>query len=401
MSWARTESKLDVTVLEGGSTVANDGANIPPADDAAPAQGADHLGKLRLFIGAAPGVGKTYTMLREANSLRAKGIDVVIGYLETHDRKETALQIGALEIVPEKQIWFQGKQFHEIDLQALVDRHPDVVVIDELAHSNVPGSQHSKRYMDVEFLLNCGMDVMTAVNVQHLEGVHLEAEAITGIKVREIIPTSFIKRAREIEMIDVTPETLRQRMRDGSIYSASKVEQALDHFFRKSNLSALRELALREVADDVDERLQNSFDRSKIKGPIGAKEGILVCVNYPARSQKLIEKAHRMAARMKADLIILTILDVPEVELSVRGKARLAQLRETAKAYHAEHRVETKNDRKLGAVIMDVAERSNVTQIVIGQPKRSHKLAFWRDSPVHYLMQQMKYVDVRIVGWKE
>lgn len=359
------------------------------------------IGKLRLFIGAAPGVGKTYTMLRQASALRDRGIDVVIGYIELHGRPETAAQINDLPIMPRKQIRFQGRTFEEIDLEAILARKPQIVVIDELAHSNVPGSKHAKRYMDVEYILDHGINVMTAVNVQHLEDVTEEVEAITGIKVREILPHSFVKRAAEVEVIDVTPETLRQRLRDGSIYPTDKVEQALDNFFRKSNLSALRELALREVAEDVDERLQQSFDRRKIPGPVGAKETILVCVNYLERSEKLIQRGNRMAERMKADLLVLTIVEGPEAELSARAKEQLAILRQHSLAYDAEHIIEQRNDRKLGEVIIEVAERMNVTQVVIGQPKVRHKWALWRDHPVHYLLQRMKYVDLRIVGWKE
>ncbi|WP_206918793.1 universal stress protein [Alicyclobacillus suci] len=358
-------------------------------------------GKLRLFIGAAPGVGKTYTMLREANALRERGVDIVIGYIEFHGRPDTAAQINGLEIIPCLEIEFQGRVFQEINVEAVIARKPDVVVVDELAHTNVPGSMHSKRYLDVEHILDHGIDVLTAVNVQHIEGTHEDAEELTRVKVREIIPRSFVKRASEIEVIDVTPETLRQRLRDGSIYPADKVNQALNNFFRLTNLSGLRELALREVADDVDERLQQSYDRSKIPGPVGAKETILVCVNYLERSNKLIEKGSRMAARMKSELMVLTIIDGHENDLSEKDKTWLDALRSISQKYEARHIVEPRNDRKIGEVIMDVAQRLNITQVVIGQPKASQKWAFWRDNPVKYLLQNIKYVDLRIVGWKE
>lgn len=358
-------------------------------------------GKLKLFIGAAPGVGKTYTMLRQATDLRSRGVDVVIGYVEMHGRAETAAQMGGLEIVPRKTIDFHGREFEEIDVDAIVSRRPKLVVIDELAHSNVPGSKFPKRYMDVEYILDKGIDVLTAVNVQHIEDVSEEAEAITGLKVREVIPNSFVKRADDIEVIDVTPETLRQRMRDGSIYTSDKVHQALDNFFRKSNLSALRELALREVADDVDERLQHSLDRDKISGPVGAKETVLVCINYLPRAEKLVQRGSRMADLMKADLYTLTLLDVPREQLSAKAIENLAKLQEISEKYDAIHMVEQRNERKTGAVILQIAESLNVTQIVIGQPKRSAKWAIWRDDPVKYLLQHMKYLDVRIVGWKE
>lgn len=361
----------------------------------------ERKGRLRLFIGAAPGVGKTYMMLRQAVTLAERGVDVVIGYVDVHGRPETAAQVNGLEILPRKQIELQGQMFEEIDVDAVIARRPQVVVIDELAHSNVPGSARPKRYLDVEYILDHGIDILTAVNVQHLEDVADEAEEITGIKVREIIPTSFVKRADEIEVIDVTPETLRQRLRDGSIYSPDKVEQALNHFFRKSNLSALRELALREVAEDVDQRLQRSFDRSKIPGPVGAKETVLACVSFLERCEKLVQKAHRMAERMKGDLLALTVLDAPDGERSGRATERLKKLEAVCDHYDATHIVAQRNDRKLGAVIIEAADRLNVTQIVIGQPQRRNHWMVWRDSPVQYLLRHMKYVDVRIVGWKE
>lgn len=394
-------NRLGLSQQNGGNSVLDESANpTPEASPDAPANGC-RVGKLRLFIGAAPGVGKTYTMLRQANDLRARGMDIVVGYVDVHDRPETAMQLNDLEIIPRKTLQFQGKAFEEIDVAAILERMPRVVVIDELAHSNVPGSKHAKRYMDVEELLDHGVDVLTAVNVQHIEDVHQEAEEITGMKVREIIPNGFVKRAAEIEIIDVTPETLRQRLRDGSIYPSDKVHQALEHFFRKSNLYALRELALREVADDVDERLQRSFDRNKIPGPIGAKETVLVCVDYWPRAEKLIQRGSRMADMMKADLYTLTFVDVPQRALSAKDQDRLAKIRLLSEQYDAVHIVEQRNERILGAAILELAESLNITQIVIGQPKAYSKWAFWRQNPVKYLMQHMKYVDVRIVGWKE
>ncbi len=357
-------------------------------------------GWLKLFIGAAPGVGKTYKMLREAHSLLERGADVVVGYVDVHDRPETASLLAGLELIARRQVAFRGREFEEIDVDMIIARHPQVVVIDELAHSNVPGSKHGKRYMDVEYLIDHGIDVLTAVNIQHMEHVSKEAEQITGVTVREIIPNEFVKRANEIEVIDVTPETLRQRLRDGSIYPMEKVEQALEHFFRSSNLSALRELALREVADSVDERLQQTFDRSKIPGPVGVRETILVCVSYTVRAERLIQTGRRVADRMKADLIILTVIPHHQ-ESSKKSHDELSHLGQLAERYQARYMTEQLQDRKLGAVIMDVAEALSATQIVIGQPHRSHKFMFWRDSPVRYLLHHIKYADLRIVGWKE
>ncbi|RIV25890.1 histidine kinase [Alicyclobacillaceae bacterium I2511] len=359
-------------------------------------------GKLKLFIGAAPGVGKTYTMLQEARSLRERGLDVVVGYIDVHHRSETEGQIDGLEVLARKSIVYKDRNFEELDVAGVLSRNPQVVVIDELAHTNIPGSQRAKRYMDVEYILDQGIDVLTAVNVQHLESARDEAQTVIGVKVREVIPDSFVRRAGEVEVIDVTPETLRQRLRDGSIYPREKVSQALQHFFRKSNLSALRELALREVADDVDERLQQSYERRRIPGPVGAKENILVCVNYVERAYKLVEKAERMADRMKAGLIVFTVLKLPVDQLTNKEKETLQRLQKVADEFDAQFIVEVENDRKLGEVIMAAAEQCNVTQIVLGQPARGHKWSHAvSGNPVRYLLRHMKYIDLRVVGWKD
>ncbi len=341
-------------------------------------------------------------MLREAASMRERGVDVVIGYVDTHDRPDTAAQIGDLEMLPRKTINYQSRMFEEVDLNAILQRRPEVVVIDELAHSNAPGSLFPKRYMDVEYLLDHGISVMTAVNVQHIEGIHREAEEITKVHVRELVPYSIVKRAHEVSVIDVTPETLRQRLLDGSIYPPEKVDHALRHFFRKSNLSGLRELALRLVAEDVDERLQNSYSRRRIPGPVGAKEVIMVCVGHYARAWKLIRRAHRMAVRMKADLHVLTIAKGSPDQLSDRERTNLSKLEELAHTIGAQWIVEPRNDRKIGAIVTEVVERLNVTQVVVGQPISHSKWKYFgKENPVRYLLRNLKYTDIRIVGWRD
>lgn len=359
-------------------------------------------GKLKVFIGAAPGVGKTYTMLRAAQDLKSQGRDVVIGYVDTYGRPDTEAQAIGLEVLPRKTIYFRGRGFEEVDVQAVIERGPEVVIIDELAHSNAPGSNFPKRYMDVEYILDHGIGVLSTVNVQHIENAHADAERITGIRVREIVPDEFIKRAEEVEVVDVTPETLRQRLRDGSIYPADKVNHALTHFFRKSNLSPLRELALREVAEDVDERLQVSFDRQRIPGPVGARENILVCVSYIDRAQKLIEKANRVAVRMKAELIVLTVRERSSDQLTPKDEQRIERLKVLTDQHDGRLLVEFLNDRKVAEVIIEVAERENVTQVVIGQPSKERVWRrFMTETPVRYLLRNLKYIDLRIVGWRD
>ncbi len=363
------------------------------------------VGRLKIFLGAAPGVGKTYTMLRYAKSLKEQGIDVVVGYPEWHHREKTAAELDGLEVIHALPVVFQGRTFSEVNVAAIIERRPEVVVIDELAHANVQGSFHAKRYQDVEEILDAGIDVLTAVNVQHLASAYREAEAIMGIAVREVVPVSLLERA-EMQMVDVTPQALRHRLKDGEIYPMAQVEAALSHFFRYDNLSALRQLALREVAQDVDQRLQRSYDREKIRGPVGARENVLVCVDFLDRAEKLVMKAARMSARMKADLIVLTVSDAPgtdwEGALSSAEEAKRKAFQQLADQYHGIFVVEERKQRPLGAVILEAANRYNVTQVVIGQPKPGRRWRSpWNEHPAAYLLRNLRYVDLRIVGWRD
>lgn len=387
------------SVNKGGVSVDNNPERIS-SQDVKKNHSFKKVGRLKIIIGAAPGSGKTYKMLKEANDLSKSGVKVVIGFLELHHREKTAKQIGNLEVVPHKKVEFQNRTFQEMDVDRILACHPSVVLVDELAHTNITGSRFSKRYMDIIFLLEHGIDVLTTVNVQHLEEVYRDAEKITGTRIREIVPQSFIERADEIEVVDVPPETLRQRMRDGDIFPKSDVNQALNHYFKKTNLSLLRELALRVVADTVDTQFQKSFERKNIPGPVGAKEVILVCTSFLARSAILIRKGYRMTSRLKAELLILTILEMPEHELPSNDQVRIDKLKSLANFCHARYLTEQRNDRPTGQVIQDVAERLSVTQIVVGQTSTSQHRYFWKPDPVNYLLLHMNYADLHIVGWK-
>ncbi len=358
-------------------------------------------GRLKIFVGAAPGVGKTYTMMRQAQDLKKHGVDVVVGYYQIHNRAETLALLEGLEIIPGRIVEFRGHQFEELDLNAIKRRQPELAVIDELAHSNVPGSGHEKRYMDIEELLDSGIDVMTAVNIQHFESVADEAGTIIGISVREIVPKSFLDRADEWELIDVTPETIRRRLSDGLIYPMEQVQAALTHYFRYENLAALRELALREVAQDVDERLQATHARRRIPGPVGARENVLVCVHFVDRAEQLIKIGARMAERMSGDLVVLTVIPTSQIE-DERESETVSACRRLAEKFAAQFVIEPLNDRSIGAAIVDAAQRHNVTQIVIGQP-RPHRR--WRrlleGDPVAYLLRHLRFTDLRIVGWRD
>ncbi len=253
--------------------------------------------RLRIYIGAAPGVGKTYEMLQEAHALRARGLDVVVGFVETYGRKDTETQIKDLEIIPRRSVEYRGATLEEMDVDGIIRRKPQVAVVDELAHSNVPGSRNSKRYEDVIEILNAGIHVMTAVNIQHLETLNDAVARATGIRVRETVPDTFLDRADEIINVDVTVEELRNRLREGKVYRPEKVEQALSNFFRKGNLSTLRELALRAVADEVGEKAASYRAREGLE-PALIPERVMVCMSSNALAPRVIRTGARIAGRL-------------------------------------------------------------------------------------------------------
>ncbi len=363
---------------------------------------AGERGRLRVFIGAAPGVGKTYTMLKEAHRLKEAGVDVVIGYVDTHGRLETERLLEGLELVPLAEIRVGQAIFHEPDLEAILRRRPQVCVIDELAHTNPPGMRHEKRYQDIEYLLAHGISVMTAVNVQHLASIREEAYQALGLRVVETVPDEFIRQADEVTVIDVTPETLRQRLRDGEIYPKDRVDRALQHFFRLENLSWLRVMALRAVADDVDERLHEAYERKDGPGFVGVKEVVLVSVGHPERAEALLSRGRRMAMRMQGDLFAVYVAETAEDRMTERSREEVERLRQLAERFGAEWILEPKNDRPLGEVIANVARRIEASQIVVGQSRPGFvrwPLARWR-SPAKDLIKRLPFVDVRVVGWR-
>lgn len=352
-----------------------------------------------MYIGSAPGVGKTYRMLQEAHELKTEGIDVVIGLIETHNRKETADLIGDLEIVPKKKIEYKGRILEEMDTEAIIERAPELVLVDELAHTNVPTSPREKRYMDVEEILKAGIHVLSAVNIQHLESLHDIVEQITGVKVRERIPDSFLHMAREIILVDVTPEILRKRLREGKIYHPSKIEQALTHFFTKSNLGALRELSLREVADDVDERIEKAKKKSgQLTGPTGINEKIMVCVQHGGNAEKLIRRGWRMASRLKTELIILHVAKEASMNRSAEDWRKIQDWKKLAAQFNARFIVEQMNKRQIAKAITDVAAEHGVTQIILGQSARSRWEEIRKGSIVNTIMRYTSGIDIHIVS---
>jgi two-component system sensor histidine kinase KdpD len=264
-------------------------------------------GVLKLFLGYAPGVGKTYSMLTEAIRLHSRGEDVVIGVVETHGRKGICELVPQLEAVPRKRIEYKGTLFEEMDVDAVIARKPQVVLIDELAHTNIPGSKHRKRYEDVLEVLQANIDVLSTVNIQHIESIAPTVNAITGIVVRETVPDWVLQLSDETVMVDLTPEALHNRMKRGDVYNQNKVEQSLKNFFRRGNLIALRELALRQVADQVDRSLSSYMDEKEIQENWAVRERLAVCISSNPRAQYLLARAARMARRMDAELYALHV----------------------------------------------------------------------------------------------
>src|SRR6476646_8480202 len=266
-------------------------------------------GSLRIYLGAAPGVGKTFDMLDEGRRRLDRGTDVVIGFVETHGRAHTAERIGNLPVVPRKKVEYRGATFEEMDLAAILQRHPQLALVDELAHTNVPGSgPHAKRWQDVETLLEAGIDVLSTVNVQHLESLNDVVETITGVPQRETVPDSVVRAAEQVQLVDMTPEALRRRMAHGNIYPPEKVDAALGNYFRPGNLTALRELALLWLADRVEEGMQRYREQHGITGPWETRERVVVALTGGPEGDALIRRAARIAARAtNGDLLAVHI----------------------------------------------------------------------------------------------
>ncbi|MBW7475261.1 universal stress protein [Paenibacillus oenotherae] len=356
-------------------------------------------GKFKVYIGAAPGVGKTYTMLREGNYLLRKGIDVVVGLLETHGRQETADQVGQLSIIERLTLAYRGTELEEMDTEAIIQRNPEVVLIDELAHTNMPGSHYKKRYEDVLKILDAGISVISTVNVQHLESLNDAVEQIAGVRVRETVPDAILRLADEVELIDMTSQALRQRMRDGKVYAMDKVEQALGNFFKTGNLIALRELALREIADDVDERLDSWERRSSLRGPWRRQEMIFVCVNIGPNAERLIRRGFRIAYRLKAPWSVACVCCSRQTNWNAEDKKRMDALETLTNILGGKFEVVTgTKPREVAEALRSKAKDYRASQIIMGQSKRSwwHRLRY--GSVVSSLLRLARDTDVLVVA---
>ncbi|MBN9242479.1 MAG: sensor histidine kinase KdpD [Mesorhizobium sp.] len=352
-------------------------------------------GHLKVFLGAAPGVGKTYEMLLSAAAQRRAGVDVVIGLIETHGRVETEALVHGFEIVPLKHVDYNGRHLQEMDLDAILARRPALVLVDELAHTNAPESRHPKRYQDVEDLLAAGIDVYTAVNIQHLESLNDVVQQITRIQVRETVPDAFLDRADEIEVIDLTPADLIQRLKEGKVYVPGTAERALAHYFSAGNLTALRELALRRTAQRVDQQLLSHMQAHAISGPWSAGDRILVVVNEHPKAAALVRYARRMAERLGAPWTALYVETPRSLRLGEAARDRIAEALRMAERLGGE--AVTIPGRELAGEILDYAAKNNFSHLVIGRSRRSRLREMLFGSITSEIVRRAGNVAVHVV----
>ena len=356
--------------------------------------------RLRIYIGAAPGVGKTYEMLQEAHALRARGLDVVIGYVETYGRRDTEAQLKDLETVARRKVEHRGVTLEEMDVDAIIRRHPQICIVDELAHTNVPGSRHDKRYEDVLDLLDAGIHVMTAVNIQHLETLNDAVARATGVRVRETIPDTFLDRADGVINVDVTVEELRNRLREGKIYRPEKVEQALSNFFRKGNLSTLRELALRAVADEVGEKAASYRAREGLE-PALIPERVMVCMSSNALAPRVIRTGSRIAGRLGSRWYAVYVETPSERghRINPRDAEALQQNIKLAETLGATV-VRVKADKPADGLIA-FAQREGVTHVIFGQSARTRWELLVRGSTLDKFLSAVPDAAVQVVPLTE
>lgn len=400
------DSDLQVPPLT--APVAGTGARASPQTGGYPHK----RGRLRVYLAAAAGAGKTYAMLNEGHRRESRGTDVVVGYVETHGRPQTEAQIGDLEIIQRKKVTYRGVTLEEMDSEAIIARHPKVVLIDELAHTNVPGSKHAKRYQDVLEILDAGIDVVTTLNIQHLESLNDLVASITGVRVRETLPDWILDQADEVELIDISPHALRQRMKHGNIYPRERVEAALNNFFREGNLTALRELALRRTAEKTESQLQEYMTEHGIKEIWPASERVLVGFDHRPHTRQVIRDAWRLAHGLHANLIAVSIQ--PEGYLAFTSKLigflkygrEAKKYREAAQRRLEEHatlaedlgaEVIRSKSSDIAKTLVEIARERQVTQIVLGQPARRRWEEIIRGSIINRVLRLSTGIDIHLV----
>jgi len=357
----------------------------------------EEKGQLKIFLGYAPGVGKTFAMLNEANRRLQRGQDIVIGYLESHGRTDTDNQVGLLEVLQRKKIEYNGIVMEELDTEAVIKRHPNTVIIDELAHTNALNSKNKKRYQDVQEILNAGINVITTVNIQHLESLNDVIKHITGITVRETVPDMVVQNANEVVVIDISPDALLNRLKRGNIYKLENADRALKNFFRKGNLNALREIALRQAAEEVDEDLSAYMVNHGINSNWQTVERVLVCISSIKDSQKLIRRGSRIAKKYKCEWIVANV-NCTSIFYPKLTKDNIDVLNTHFKlAKELGAQVVTLTSKSVSAALTKFSSEQHITQIIIGHDKRTKWQTFWRGSTVQKLLKNMKDIEIHII----
>jgi two-component system sensor histidine kinase KdpD len=359
----------------------------------------DRRARLRIYIGAAPGVGKTYSMLEDAHAFRREGVDVVVGFVETYGRTDTEAQIRDLEIVPRRTIEYRGVVLEEMDVEAVLRRRPALCVVDELAHTNVPGSKHDKRYQDVLEIIDAGIGVLTAVNIQHLETLNDAVGRVTGVRIRETVPDTFLDRADEVVNVDVTVQELQSRLRQGKVYKPEKVEQALGNFFREANLSTLRELALRAVADEIGDKAASHRQREGLE-PALIPERVMVCMSSAVGATRVLRTGARIAGRLGARWYAVYVetpreapgrIEPPDREALARNIALAESLGATV--------VRVTADRPADGLIA-FAKREGITHVIFGQSARSRLEILWKGSTLNRFLEEVRDAAVQVVPFE-
>jgi two-component system sensor histidine kinase KdpD len=352
-------------------------------------------GRLKIFLGYAPGVGKTFAMLNDAHVLKKRGLDVVVGIVETHQRADTELLLAGLEVIPRKMIDYKGISIGEMDLDAVLARHPAVILVDELAHTNVESSRHPKRYQDIEELLENGIDVHTTVNIQHFESMNDAVAKITGVRMLETLPDTFFDRADEVQVIDIPWEELTQRLKEGKVYIPEQALHAIDNFFQRGNLFALRELMLTLVARKMDSELINYMRAKAIPGPWPTAEKLVVCIAASPYAKQLIRKAYSIAKDAHAEWYAVYVLPSGFTEPSGKAKVYLTEALNLAEELGA--KIMTLSGDNVADEIIRFARENNITQIVIGKPLRSALIEFFKRSPVSRLLYASSDFELHLI----
>lgn len=358
--------------------------------------GAGARGRLRIYLGMAPGVGKTYAMLMEGRRRKERGTHVIAGFVETYNRPLTVQAIGDLEVVPRKRIEYKGVMLEEMDTEAVIALKPQVALVDELAHTNAPGSKHEKRWQDVEEILGHGITVISTVNIQHVDSLADVVQTITGVPVRERVPDAVLDNADEIEVVDMSPQALRSRIRHGNVYPPERAQQALHSFFREGNLNALRELALRKVATTVEQDLEEYMREHSIEAAWPAGEVVVVAIDDDAASQRVIRRAWRLANRLQADLLAVFVETDRWAGASPDSRRGLAENIQYAEDLGAQ--VETVRAGNVARALLEFATSKNAGSIVIGKSRRGALSRLTGGSTVDGLLRTAEDVDVYVVA---